>query len=152
MRRIHSGNHTNGFAILIMHRRFKSATWIQALAIALWVTAELSAEVTLDVEQLTTGPRHHFFGYIGHVQSVPWNASGRFILALETEFQLPGTRGDAVATGARRVDRQARRLVDDDRLGIDVKDAVFQHDARLILWPTRPNRHYFGGIQNFRAC
>ena len=34
--------------------------------------------------QLTTGPLHHFFGYIGHVQNVPWNKSGRYIVALRT--------------------------------------------------------------------
>jgi hypothetical protein len=38
----------------------------------------------LTVRQLTTGPLHHFFGYIGHVQNVPWNKSGRYILALRT--------------------------------------------------------------------
>jgi len=37
--------------------------------------------------QITFGPRHHFFGYIGHVGTIPWNASGRYILALETAFQ-----------------------------------------------------------------
>ncbi len=38
----------------------------------------------LEVRQLTTGPEHHFFGYIGHVQNIPWNQSGRYIVALRT--------------------------------------------------------------------
>src|SRR3954452_20044879 len=38
----------------------------------------------LEIRQLTTGPLHHFFGYIGHVQNVPWNKSGRYIVALRT--------------------------------------------------------------------
>ncbi len=46
----------------------------------------------LTVRQITTGPRHHFFGYIGHVGTIPWNASGRYIAALRTSFQdhMPG--------------------------------------------------------------
>ncbi|MBL8176043.1 MAG: hypothetical protein JNK48_15300 [Bryobacterales bacterium] len=41
----------------------------------------------LSTEQLTFGPEHHFFGYIGHVQNTPWNASGRYMAALRTGFQ-----------------------------------------------------------------
>lgn len=42
--------------------------------------------------QLTTGPLHHFFGYIGHAGNIPWNASERYMLALRTPLQdrLPG--------------------------------------------------------------
>ena len=34
----------------------------------------------------------HFFGYIGHVQNIPWNQSGRYIVALQTDFhdRMPG--------------------------------------------------------------
>ena len=35
------------------------------------------------IEQLTSGSRHHFFGYIGQCRTIPWNASGRYILGLE---------------------------------------------------------------------
>ena len=38
------------------------------------------------VQQLTFGPGNHFFGYIGHAGTVPWNRSGRYILALQTTF------------------------------------------------------------------
>src|SRR5687767_16036089 len=44
----------------------------------------LAAEPRLEVRQLTTGPLHHFFGYIGHVQNIPWNKSGRYLVALRT--------------------------------------------------------------------
>lgn len=40
----------------------------------------------LEVEQITRGPKHHFFGYIGQSLTVPWNMSGRYIVALRTEF------------------------------------------------------------------
>src|SRR5262249_5829263 len=48
------------------------------------VSAAAAAPPTLVVRQLTTGPLHLFYGNIGHVQNVPWNNSGRYILALET--------------------------------------------------------------------
>jgi hypothetical protein len=37
----------------------------------------------LKTEQLTFGPGHHFFGYIGQCLTIPWNGSGRYILGLE---------------------------------------------------------------------
>jgi hypothetical protein len=39
----------------------------------------------LKVEQITSGPKHHFFGYIGQCQTIPWNASGRYILGMEID-------------------------------------------------------------------
>lgn len=41
----------------------------------------------LKAVQITHGPQHHFFGYIGHVQNIPWNGTGRYIVALRTNFQ-----------------------------------------------------------------
>ncbi len=51
-----------------------------------------TAEFTVQIRQITSGPFNHFFGYIGHVQNIPWNASGRYILALRTSVQdrMPG--------------------------------------------------------------
>ena len=48
--------------------------------------------IEIQREQITWGPKNHFFGYIGHVGTVPWNASGRFILGLRTDFvdRMPG--------------------------------------------------------------
>lgn len=40
----------------------------------------------LQVEQISFGPQHHFFGYIGHVQNIPWNGNERYILALRSAF------------------------------------------------------------------
>ena len=45
--------------------------------------AESSFE--LKIEQITSGTKHHFFGYIGQCQTVPWNASDRYILGMEIE-------------------------------------------------------------------
>jgi hypothetical protein len=39
----------------------------------------------LSIEQVTFGTKHHFFGYIGQCQTIPWNESGRYILGLEID-------------------------------------------------------------------
>ena len=49
------------------------------------------------VEQITRGPLHHFFGYIGHVGTIPWNESGRYIVALRTPIQDHLPTGDEPA-------------------------------------------------------
>ena len=38
------------------------------------------------VEQITHGPKNHFFGYVGHGGTIPWDASGRCIVGLRTDF------------------------------------------------------------------
>ncbi len=46
-----------------------------------------AADFGVEIEQITFGPKHHIFGYIGHVQNIPWNRSGRYILALRFDVQ-----------------------------------------------------------------
>ena len=48
------------------------------------IVRQSRADFTTEIKQITFGPSHHFFGYIGHVQTIPWNRSGRFVLALQT--------------------------------------------------------------------
>ncbi len=50
--------------------------------------SELINEATgfdLKIEQLTSGDKHHFFGYIGQCQTIPWNSTGQYILGMEIE-------------------------------------------------------------------
>jgi hypothetical protein len=44
-----------------------------------------AAPFRLEIEQLTSGTKHHFFGYIGQCRTIPWNASGRYVLGLEID-------------------------------------------------------------------
>lgn len=59
---------------------------------SLVLTVAHAADLSVSVSPLTSGPKHHFFGYIGHVRTIPWNQSGRYILSLQTTFQdhMPG--------------------------------------------------------------
>lgn len=51
----------------------------------------------LEVSAITTGPKHHFFGYY---DKFPWNVSGRFLLGLETGFmERRPTAEDAAVIG-----------------------------------------------------
>src|SRR4051812_10858779 len=85
----------------------------QAVLALLLAAPFARAEVSLETRQLTSGPKHHFFGYIGHVQNIPWNQSGRYLVALRTEFQdrLPraGDAAEIVLLDTRR-DYAARVL------------------------------------------
>ena len=73
--------------------RGMATTLLAATALAVQPT---TADWRVTVEQITRGPLHHFFGYIGHARTIPWSGDGRYILALRTGFQdrMPGP-GDA---------------------------------------------------------
>ena len=56
-----------------------------------------SAKLKMEVEQITNGPHHHLFGYIGQCRTIPWNASGRYILSLRSTFHDHMPRADEAA-------------------------------------------------------
>ena len=45
-----------------------------------------ASKLSTSIKQITTGPDHHLFGYIGQSLTNPWNASGKRILSLSTPF------------------------------------------------------------------
>jgi hypothetical protein len=55
------------------------------LALSHGMQAKEPARFDLKIEQLTSGTKHHFFGYIGQCRTIPWNASGRYILGMEID-------------------------------------------------------------------
>jgi hypothetical protein len=73
---------------LLKHRTFSASSPFIMSWILLFTGFSILAarEMEVQVKQITEGPNHHFFGYIGHVQTIPWNASGRYILSLEVGF------------------------------------------------------------------
>ena len=63
----------------------KSGSLISSLLISLLLAGPPAlATDHLQVDQITRGPEHHFYGYIGHVQNIPWNGSERYIVALRS--------------------------------------------------------------------
>jgi hypothetical protein len=75
-------------AIRVCARRLAHTGIVACCVLAVVRPARIWAEspsVELKIEQLTSGPKHHFFGYIGQCQTIPWNADNRYILGLEIE-------------------------------------------------------------------
>ncbi|UCG49164.1 MAG: hypothetical protein JSU94_05145 [Phycisphaerales bacterium] len=68
-----------------------------------------SANLELSVEQVTFGPKHHFFGYIGQSKTIPWDAGGRYILALRVGYHdhmpEPGDAAEVVLIDTEQADR-----------------------------------------------
>jgi hypothetical protein len=98
-----------------------------------------AAEPEVRLRQLTAGPSHHFFGYIGQCRTIPWNASGRLLLALETDFQdrLPGA-GDAARVCVIDTQDGNRVRVVDRTLGWNPQQGT------MFYWnPEHPETQFF---------
>ena len=90
-------------------------------------------------EQITSGPENHLFGYIGHVGTIPWNASGRYIVALRTEFvdRMPGPDDPAEIILLDTKNDYAIRAVDTSR-GWNVQQGT------MLYWnPADPENQFF---------
>ena len=73
--------------------QFDDSQRLSYLCILLFITASLQSTLNaqtksfdIEIEQITFGPKHHFFGYIGQSQTIPWNKDERYIVALQTDF------------------------------------------------------------------
>ena len=98
-----------------------------------------TAAAELEREQITSGPKNHFFGYIGHVGTIPWNASGRYIVALRTDFvdRMPDPDDDADVILLDTANDYAVRAVDTSR-GWNVQQGT------MLYWnPADPENQFF---------
>src|ERR1041385_5855822 len=57
------------------------------LLVAAFASSANGSEPSVTLTQITRGPAHHFFGYIGQCRTIPWDGSGRYIVVLRTTFQ-----------------------------------------------------------------
>ena len=93
----------------------------------------------IEREQITFGPKNHFFGYIGHVGTVPWNQSGRYIVALRTDFvdRMPDPDDIAEIILLDTQDSYEIRVVDATR-GWNVQQGT------MLYWnPRDPENQFF---------
>src|SRR5210317_758039 len=98
-----------------------------------------AAGPTLTVTQLTHGPHHHLFGYIGQSLTTPWNASGRYILALRTTFHDRMPKPDEAAEVVLVDTRQ-------DYRGIPIETCRawnFQQGTMFYWNPKQPESQFF---------
>jgi hypothetical protein len=101
--------------------------------------ASVAVAAEVRVRALTSGPSHHYFGYIGQSLTIPWSGDGRHLLALETDFQdrLPGA-GDAARVGVIDTRDGNRFRVVDRSLGWNPQQGT------MFYWnPAAPATQFF---------
>src|SRR5262245_16345027 len=109
--------------------------WVGGSAIGLSQSPKLGYEV----RQLTFGPAHHFYGYIGHVGNSPYSADGKYLIALRSTFQdrMPGPQdaADIVLLDAQK--KYAETKLDDTR-------GWNPQQGAMMYWnPEQPSRQFF---------
>ncbi|MBT3594721.1 MAG: hypothetical protein HN505_02005 [Verrucomicrobia bacterium] len=136
--------HVGGMKSLILI----SVLWINHLTIVDILTQEhLSSPFELHVEQITSGKRHHFFGYIGQCQTVPWNASGRYILAMEinTIDRMPLAEEAATIV---LIDTQNDHAI----IPVDETHAWNPQQGTMFYWnPNKPESQFFFNDRNLKT-
>ena len=92
-----------------------------------------------EVRQLTVGPSHHFYGYIGHVGNSPYSADGKYLVALRTTFQdrMPGPQ-DVADIVLLDVDKKYAETRVEGTRGWNPQQGA------MIYWnPEQPSRQFF---------
>jgi len=107
--------------------------------IRLFSTEKLSVKI----QQITNGPEHHFFGYIGQSLTIPWNLTGTRILALRTPFHdhLPDGHepADVTLVNLNRMDGDFFKVEKvDESLGWNLQQGT------MFYWnPVKPATQFF---------
>jgi hypothetical protein len=117
----------------------RRAICFRCLTAMVLTSVAAAGPLALESKQLTTGPKHHFFGYIGHVQNIPWNQSGRYLVALQTDFQdrLPRAQDAAEIV---LLDTQNNYVV----RGVDRTRAWNPQQGTMLYWnPDAPETQFF---------
>ncbi len=103
------------------------------------VPGALAAGSAVSVTPITQGPKHHYFGYIGQSRTIPWNANGRYVLALQVGFQdrLPGPNDPADVCLLDTRANYAVRVVDQSR-------GWNPQQGTMFYWnPEHPETQFF---------
>jgi len=119
---------------------------IKSLVVLLSITpltlttkSEEARKLTVSSQKITSGPKNHFFGYIGHVQNIPWSGDGKYILALRSSFQdrMPGPNDPADIV---LIDTQQKYSVKK----IDQTTAWNPQQGTMLYWnPKSPETQFF---------
>ncbi|HET9469140.1 MAG TPA: hypothetical protein VFO48_12035, partial [Vicinamibacterales bacterium] len=115
---------------------------IASVLLLLCVTSAVGssqAQLSYEVRQLTFGPAHHFYGYIGHVGNSPYSADGRHLIALRTTFQdrMPGPQDAAEIVLLDATRNFAETKIDETR-------GWNPQQGAMMYWnPEQPSRQFF---------
>ena len=95
--------------------------------------------LSLQLEQITEGKKHHFFGYIGQCQTIPWCGAGRYILAMEIDEIARMPRANEAATIC-LIDTRNQNEV----LRIERTHAWNPQQGTMFFWnPNAPETQFF---------
>ena len=104
-----------------------------------WTAGFSQSPLGYEVRQLTSGPSHHFYGYIGQVGNSPYSADGRYLIALRTTFQdrMPGPQDAAEIVLLDAQKNHAETKVEETR-------GWNPQQGAMIYWnPEQPSRQFF---------
>lgn len=91
------------------------------------------------IEQLTFGPKNHFFGYNGHHQTHPWNGTGEYVVALETSFHDRMPRGYEDAATIILIDTGTKKVIP-----VGLTHAWNFQQGSMLYWnPENPEEEFF---------
>ena len=97
----------------------------------------------VDVEQVTFGSNHHFFGYIGQSLTIPWNKKGNLLICLSSSFHdhLPG-KGEAANVNLIHLDRKKKGRYKIEKL--DESQGWNPQQGTMFYWnPHHPDNQFF---------
>jgi len=117
----------------------KKPHYVVWATIFLLFTAAARPDDSRGARQITWGPHHHFYGYIGHVQNIPWSGDGRYLVALRTTFQdrMPAPTDGAEIVLLDTQNDYAVRVLDTTRAW------NFQQGTMLYWNPAAPDKELF---------
>ena len=126
----------------MMHSFLKFRLVFIGLIFVLGFNTKLKAQNSsfdVEIEQITSGSKHHFFGYIGQCQTIPWNASNRYILGMEIDRidRMPKPNEAAIII---LIDTQN----DNKIIRLDKTHAWNPQQGTMFYWnPNAPETQFF---------
>jgi hypothetical protein len=125
----------------MLNRTKRRIAWGAAALICVvsWAGGAAQTQLGYEVRQLTSGPAHHFYGYIGHVGNSPYSADGRYLVALRTTFQdrMPGPQDAAEIVLLDAQKDYAETKIEETR-------GWNPQQGAMIYWnPEQPSRQFF---------
>ena len=95
--------------------------------------------LSMRVEQITFGDKHHMFGYIGQSLTIPWNADDRYIVGLEFDSHDHLPTADDAATVILIDTASSNEIVP-----LDTCRAWNTQQGTMLYWnPDSPSTQFF---------
>ena len=100
-------------------------------------------DIGVEIEQITFGSNHHFFGYIGQSLTIPWNKKGNRLICLSSSFHdhLPG-KGEPANVNLIHLDHKKNGRCELEKL--DESQGWNHQQGTMFYWnPDQPDRQFF---------